>query len=269
MRRRGRRGLHRQQQPRDRRELLGRAQPPTPSSAPSPTTAARPTRTRSPPQPRHRRRSPAANRCTGTDQRGIPRPQGGTCDIGAFEYVAPRLTVTTTVINNDGGEDQPADFSVRVTAAGADVAGSPQPGSATGTTYTLVPGGFRVSADGPNLYALTIGGACTAAGDVSLSENQAVTCTVTANDRQPRAGREVGSDPGARDGPHQEARRPLPRHAGGRHAAQRHHRRHAEGPDHADRRRANRSGKRRRPTSTTASSRSASRRAAGRPRRSR
>ena len=31
--------------------------------------------------------TPAA--CSGTDQRGVARPQQGTCDIGAFEYVPP------------------------------------------------------------------------------------------------------------------------------------------------------------------------------------
>jgi hypothetical protein len=144
--------------------------------------------------------SPAINAgdpstCKPTDQRGALRPAGA-CDIGAFEYVAPRLTVTTAVTNNDGGEDGPGDFSVRVRdAAGTDVAGSPQAGSASGTTYTLVPGSFTVSADGPNLYTLAVGGACSAAGAVALGENQTATCTITADDRQPRAGREVGAFP--------------------------------------------------------------------------
>ena len=143
--------------------------------------------------------SPAINAadpatCKPTDQRGAPRPAGA-CDIGAFEYVAPTLTATTTVTNSDGGEDRPADFSVRVTSGGADVAGSPQPGSATGTTYTLAPGTFDVSADGPNLYTLTLGGACATDGTVTLSENQAATCTVTANDKPPVAGRSVGVIP--------------------------------------------------------------------------
>jgi hypothetical protein len=137
--------------------------------------------------------SPAVNAgsgCPATDQRGVARPPA--CDIGAFEYVAPTLTVTTTVTNNDGGEDRPADFSVRVTSGGADVAGSPQPGSAAGTTYTLAPGTFDVSADGPNLYTLTLGGSCAPDGTVTLGENQAATCTVTANDKPPVAGRSVG-----------------------------------------------------------------------------
>jgi CSLREA domain-containing protein len=143
--------------------------------------------------------SPAVNAgssCATSDQRGFARPQGAACDIGAFEYVAPTLTVTTTVTNNDGGEDGPGDFSVGVRdAAGANVAGSPQPGSASGTTYTLAPGSFTVAADGPNLYSLAIGGACAAGGAVTLGENQTATCTVTANDRAPVPGRSVGAIP--------------------------------------------------------------------------
>jgi len=33
--------------------------------------------------------NPDPRLCTGTDQRGVTRPQQGTCDIGAFEYVPP------------------------------------------------------------------------------------------------------------------------------------------------------------------------------------
>ena len=75
------------------------------------TTAARPTRGRSPRAARRSTRAAAAPRRTSA----ASPAQGAACDIGAFEYVAPTLTVTTTVTNNDGGEDRPADFSVRVT----------------------------------------------------------------------------------------------------------------------------------------------------------
>ena len=33
--------------------------------------------------------------CTSTDQRGVTRPQGSTCDIGAFEYVVPPMPTST------------------------------------------------------------------------------------------------------------------------------------------------------------------------------
>jgi hypothetical protein len=52
-----------------------------------------------------------------------------------------------------------------------------------------------VSASGPDLYALAIGGGCTPAGDVTLGENQSVTCTITADDRPPVAGRSIGVIP--------------------------------------------------------------------------
>jgi hypothetical protein len=144
--------------------------------------------------------SPAINAgdpttCKATDQRGAPRPAGG-CDIGAFEYVAPVLAVTTSVVNDDGGEDGPAAFTVHVRdAAGNEVGGSPQPGNPTGTSYALTPGSYRVAAEGPGLYTVAIGGACATDGSVSVGENQTATCTVTADDKQPRAGREVGALP--------------------------------------------------------------------------
>ena len=159
-------------------------------SAAWPTTAARPTRGRSRRAARRSTQAAAAPRRT-----SAASPARPPCDIGAFEYVAPTLTVTTTVTNSDGGEDRPADFSVRVTLGGADVAGSPQPGSSSGTTYTLAPGTFDVSANGPDLYTLTLGGACATDGTVTLSENQAATCTVAANDKPPVAGRSVGVIP--------------------------------------------------------------------------
>jgi CSLREA domain-containing protein len=142
--------------------------------------------------------SPAVNAgsgCATTDQRGIARPQGAACDIGAFEYVAPVLTLTTTVVNNDGGEDGPGDVTVAVRDGAGTAVGGPQPSSAAGSAFTLAPGSFRVSANGANQYAITIGGACAADGTVAIGENQALTCTITANDKQPRAGREVAATP--------------------------------------------------------------------------
>ena len=100
------------------------------------------------------------------------------------------------MVNNDGGEDGPGRFSVSVRdAASAEVAGSPQPGSATGTSYALTPGTFTVSAAGPGLYALTLGGACSPAGAVTLAENQSAVCTVVADDLPPVAGRTVNALP--------------------------------------------------------------------------
>jgi hypothetical protein len=124
----------------------------------------------------------AGTNCPAADQRGVGRVGG--CDIGAFEYVAPKLTVTTTVINDNGGSATPAAFRVHVARSGGrDVSGSPAPGSAAGSTYTLDPGSYVVSAGAVTGYAITIGGDCSAAGAVALGENQAKACTVIANDK--------------------------------------------------------------------------------------
>ena len=97
------------------------------------------------------------------------------------------LTVVTTVINDHGFNDVPSDFTVRV-------AGNAAPGSA-GTTYTLVPGDYVVSADARRGYTFAYGGACGPTGSVTLSEGSAATCTVVANDPSPTAGREVNALP--------------------------------------------------------------------------
>ena len=72
------------------------------------------------------------------------------------------LRVVTQVVNDNGGAKQPGDFSVHVRTAGADVAGSPRPGSG-GDAYTLAPGTYGVAADGVAGYTLAVGGSC--AGD--------------------------------------------------------------------------------------------------------
>jgi prealbumin domain-containing protein len=133
--------------------------------------------------------------CQSTDQRGVARPQGGACDIGAFEYRAPRLTVVKRVVNDHGLDAEPSDFSVHVRAGGADVAGSPQPGTAAGTTYTLVPGAYTVSEDANPNYAATFSGACNASGAVTLGEGSVSTCTLTNDDRPPKARNVVNAAP--------------------------------------------------------------------------
>jgi CSLREA domain-containing protein len=143
--------------------------------------------------------SPAINAgdaatCLTTDQRAAPRPAGA-CDIGAFEYTLPRLTVTTQVVNDDGLSSDAGDFTAHVRQGGADVAGSPQPGSATGTTYTLGAGAYTVAADARSGYAISLGGACGPDGSVAVAENEAKTCTIVADDRPPRRGETVNVKP--------------------------------------------------------------------------
>ncbi len=111
--------------------------------------------------------------CKATDQRGAPRPAGG-CDVGAFEYVAPTLRVVTQVVNDAGGTRTPGQFNVHVRLGGTDVPGSPQAGSASGTTYTLNAGStYTVAADAVTGYTFVVTGDCAANGSITLQENQA------------------------------------------------------------------------------------------------
>jgi CSLREA domain-containing protein len=105
------------------------------------------------------------------------------CTITAHD-VAPRLTVVTQVVNDQGGTAGPGSFLVHVTRAGADVAGSPQAGS-SGTPYTLIAGAHVVSADAVPGYSTAISGACAGDGSITLGVGESRTCTVTANDDPP------------------------------------------------------------------------------------
>ena len=131
--------------------------------------------------------SPAVNQgagCLTTDQRGVTRPQptGGICDIGAYEYRAPTLTVVTNVINDAQGSLTAGNVNVHVRQGGADVEGSPAPGAATGRTYGLVAGSsYTVDADPVTGYTVSYSADCA----VKLAEGDVRTCTVTENDTAP------------------------------------------------------------------------------------
>ncbi len=125
--------------------------------------------------------------------------QPKSCTITAND-VAPTLTVITTVTNDNGGTLAPAGFTIHVRSGGADVGGSPQAGSAGGTTYTLTAGSYAVSSDAVSGYGAAITGACAADGSVSLAAGDAKTCTVAANDNAVSAsggqgGTDVASSP--------------------------------------------------------------------------
>lgn len=96
------------------------------------------------------------------------------------------LTVIKTVVNNNGGTATSDLWSIHVTSSGSEVAGSPQPGSAIGTSYTLTQGTYNVSeSGGPSGYTFTgFSGDCDSSGNVAVVPGQTKTCTLT-NDDQP------------------------------------------------------------------------------------
>ena len=92
----------------------------------------------------------------------------------------------TTVVNNNGGTAVAANFSAHVRQSGTEVTGSPQAGvGAPGTLYTLTAGTYAVTADGVSGYTPTGSGACSAAGAVTLTLGQNLTCTITVDDVAP------------------------------------------------------------------------------------
>ena len=111
---------------------------------------------------------------------------------------APTLRVIKQVVNDDGGTRTAAQFTMRVKSGGAEVAGSPHPGSASGTTHRLTPGTFDVSEDPVAGYRASFSGACDAQGRVTLTTGDAKTCTVTNDDVAPtlRVVTEVVNDHG-------------------------------------------------------------------------
>ena len=143
--------------------------------------------------------SPAFNGgflCQSTDQRGVARPQLGVCDIGAYEYRSPRLTVVKHVVNDHGGTLTAADFNLHVRRTnGTDVGGSPAAGSESGRTYLLAPGTYVIREDADSRYSAAIGGSCAANGVVTLAEGQSKTCTITNDDKKPVAGKDINGAP--------------------------------------------------------------------------
>jgi hypothetical protein len=81
--------------------------------------------------------------CPATDQRGVKRPQGSACDIGAFEFAIPQITITTpaNVASYKLGSTVPAAYrcsegavmSTIATCNGTMANGQPIDTSSTGT----------------------------------------------------------------------------------------------------------------------------------------
>jgi uncharacterized repeat protein (TIGR01451 family) len=87
--------------------------------------------------------------------------------------------------SNGGGSKGAGDFSLHVTTGGLEVPGSPAAGSATGTSYTLLPGTYKVSEGAVSGYNLTKIEGCLADGSVTLEAGQTATCTLTNTSNAP------------------------------------------------------------------------------------
>jgi hypothetical protein len=100
--------------------------------------------------------------------------QNATCTI-TNDDVAPTLTVTKIVVNDDGGTAVVGDFTLRVDGGIV----------TSGVANTVLPGVRTVSEDAFAGYTGTIGGDCDAAGLVTLANGDSKTCTITNDDIAP------------------------------------------------------------------------------------
>jgi hypothetical protein len=93
--------------------------------------------------------------------------------------------LSSTVITDNGGIATADQWSIHVKSGVNEVAGSPQPGSGTGTVYTLTPGTYNVSeTDGPSGYTFTgFTGDCDVSGNVIVVAGQNKICTLTNDDQ--------------------------------------------------------------------------------------
>jgi hypothetical protein len=119
-----------------------------------------------------------------------------TCTI-TNTYVPPTSTlkVIKALDYHYGGTLPVGSFNLHVKLNGNDVSGSPQAGSATGTTYTLGAGTYVVSEDTPPAGYSQEGISCVnntvtpqavvTIGSVTIGSGQAWVCTVTNTDIQP------------------------------------------------------------------------------------
>lgn len=106
---------------------------------------------------------------------GLAPDARATCTITAGD-IAPQLTVTTRVVNDDGGTRVPADFTTVVT--GGNVSPARFPGSESGTAVTLDAGAYEVGQVDALEHSVTVEGDC--AGVIALGETRS--CTIINDD---------------------------------------------------------------------------------------
>ena len=102
-----------------------------------------------------------------------------TCTITNND-VAPKLTVITAVLNDNGGSAAASDWTMDIT--GSKVSGSGFAEAEAGVTITLDPGVYNVGeGGGPSGYAMSFSAGCS--GAITLGDD--LTCTITNDDIAP------------------------------------------------------------------------------------
>ena len=104
------------------------------------------------------------------------------------------ITIIKVVVNNDEGTATSSAWTLHLHTTGdpmTDVSGSPQAGSADGTTYSdIAPGTYHVEeTGGPAGYTMSLSGDCNQDGTITIAAGESKTCTVTNDDTAPTTGK--------------------------------------------------------------------------------
>ncbi len=116
-----------------------------------------------------------AGDCAADGSVSVPLGASKVCLI-TNDDIAPILTVTKVVVNDDGGDATVASFPLFVDDLGV----------ASGVPAVLEAGDYVVSETGSSGYAAAITGDCDANGNVSLAPGDVKSCTITNDDIAPR-----------------------------------------------------------------------------------
>ncbi|TMD10004.1 MAG: hypothetical protein E6J01_00185, partial [Chloroflexi bacterium] len=119
------------------------------------------------------------------DQRGVARPQGAACDIGAFEFVPNKVSITANPSSLPASGTSTSTITATVTSAGAPVSGDTVNFSLFGTCGTLTLSSGTTDAGGivsATYVSSTAVGFCTiTATEVAKLARASVTVIQTAN----------------------------------------------------------------------------------------
>ena len=107
-----------------------------------------------------------------------------------FQEPAPSTGAIQVVKVVAGGTATSSDFQIHVLQNGTDIAGSPQAGTAAGTSYTGLSAGSYVVGEtgGPAHYTPSFSGACNGTSTVAVLTGATSTCTITNTYAPPASG---------------------------------------------------------------------------------
>jgi hypothetical protein len=110
-----------------------------------------------------------------------------TTDANVITSIAPAtLSVFKHVVNSYGIHNATAsNFTVHVKRNGAEVSGSPQVGSESGTQYLVSGGTYAISENADPSYTPSFSGGCDSSGNVTVVGTTAQNCTITNNEIAP------------------------------------------------------------------------------------